>query len=195
MLWLLVLASLEAQLVKSPSAMWETWIWSLGQEDPLEKEMATHFSILAWSIPLPSLVCAAVHEVTKSRTRLNDWAELTEPDAMISVFWMLSFKPNFSLSSFAKKLFSSSSLSVITVVSSAYLMLLIFLLAILIPACASSIPAFCKMYSAYKLNKQGDNTALTYSFPNLEPFYHSMSSSNCCFLTCIPISQEAGEVV
>ena len=31
--------------------MWETWIWSLGQEDPLEKEMATHSSILAWEIP------------------------------------------------------------------------------------------------------------------------------------------------
>ena len=43
------------------------------------------------------------------------------------------------------------------VVSSAYLSLLIFLLAILIPACASSSPAFCMMYSAYKLNKQGDN--------------------------------------
>ena len=43
------------------------------------------------------------------------------------------------------------------VVSSAYLRLLIFLLAILIPACASFSPAFCMMYSAYKLNKQGDN--------------------------------------
>ena len=42
-------------------------------------------------------------------------------------------------------------------VSSAYLRLLIFLLAILIPACASSSPVFLMMYSAYKLNKQGDN--------------------------------------
>ena len=41
--------------------------------------------------------------------------------------------------------------------SHAYLRLLIFLLTILIPACASSIPAFLMMYSAYKLNKQGDN--------------------------------------
>ena len=41
--------------------------------------------------------------------------------------------------------------------SCAYLSLLIFLLAILIPACDSSSPAFCMMYSAYKLNKQGDN--------------------------------------
>ena len=71
------------------------------------------------------------------------------------VFWMLSFKPTFSLPSFTfiKRLFSSSSLSTIRVVSSAYLRLLIFLPAILIPACASSSPAFLMMYSAHKLNK------------------------------------------
>ena len=80
-------------------------------------------------------------------------------DAMILVFWMLSFKPTFSLSSFTfiKRLFSSSSLYTIRVVSSAYLRLLIFLPGILIPSCASSSPAFLMMYSAYKLNKQGDN--------------------------------------
>ena len=44
-------ASLVAQMVKSLPAMRETWIQSLGQEDPLEKEMATHSSILAWKIP------------------------------------------------------------------------------------------------------------------------------------------------
>ena len=44
-------ASLVAQLVKNPPAIWETWVRSLGWEDPLEKEMATHSSILAWSIP------------------------------------------------------------------------------------------------------------------------------------------------
>ena len=49
------------------------------------------------------------------------------------------------------------------------------------------------MYSAYKLNKQGDN--IQYSFSYLEPVCCSMSSSNCCFLTCIQISQEAGLVV
>ena len=80
-------------------------------------------------------------------------------NAMILVFWMWSFKPTFSLFSFTsiKRLFSSSSLSAIRVVSSAYLRLLIFLPAILIPAYASSSPAFLMMYSAYKLNKQGDN--------------------------------------
>ena len=85
--------------------------------------------------------------------------EVMGPDAMILVFWMLSFKPTLSLSSFTyiRRLFSSSSLSPTRVVSSAYLRLLIFLLAILIPACASSSPVFLMMYSAYKLNKQGDN--------------------------------------
>ena len=70
-------------------------------------------------------------------------------------FWMLSFKPAFSLSSFTfiKRLFSFSSLSSIRVVSSAYLRLLVFLPAILIPACASYSP----VSNAYKLNKQGDN--------------------------------------
>ena len=62
------------------------------------------------------------------------------PDAMIFVFWILSRKPTFSLSTFTfiKRLFSSSSLSALRVVSSAYLRLLIFLPAILIPACVSS---------------------------------------------------------
>ena len=74
-------------------------------------------------------------------------------------FWICSIKPVFSLSSFTfiRKLFSSSSLSAIKVVSSAYLRLLIFPPAILILACASSSLAFHMMYSAYKLNKQGDN--------------------------------------
>ena len=44
-------ASLVAQPVKRLSAMWETWVLSLGQEDPLEKEMAMHSSTLAWKIP------------------------------------------------------------------------------------------------------------------------------------------------
>ena len=74
-------------------------------------------------------------------------------------FWMLSFKPAFLLSSFMliKRLFSSSSVSDIRVVSSAYLRLLIFLLAILIQACDLSNPEFYMMYTVYELNKQGDN--------------------------------------
>ena len=44
------MTSLVAQLVKNPPAMQETWVRSLGWEDPLEKEMATHSSILAWKV-------------------------------------------------------------------------------------------------------------------------------------------------
>ena len=80
------LRDLMACSIKNPPTMQETWVQSLGQEDPLEEGKTT-----------------------------------------------------------------------IRVVSSAYLRLLIFLPAILIPACISSSPAFLMMYSAYKLNKQGDN--------------------------------------
>ena len=80
--------------------------------------------------------------------------EVMGPDAMIFVFWMLSFlKPTFSLYffTFIKRLFSSSSLSAIRVVSSAYLRLLIFLLAILITACASASQHFswCTLHMSY----------------------------------------------
>ena len=44
-------ASLVAQLVKNPHAIWETWVQSLGWEDPLKKGKATHSSILAWRVP------------------------------------------------------------------------------------------------------------------------------------------------
>ena len=75
--------------------------------------------------------------------------------ATILVFWMLSFK-FFSLFSltFIKRPFSSSLLSAIRVVSSAYLKSLIFLLAILIPACDSSSPAFHMVYSVHNLNSR-----------------------------------------
>ena len=73
-------------------------------------------------------------------------------------FLNTEFKPTFSHSSFTfiKRLFNSS-LSAVRVMSSAYLRLLIFLPAILIPACVSSNPTFLMMDSAYKLNKHGDN--------------------------------------
>ena len=73
--------------------------------------------------------------------------EMMEPDDMIFVFWMLTFKPTFSLSSltFIKRLFSFSLLSAFRVVSSAYLRLLVFPLAILNPACDSSSPGFYMM--------------------------------------------------
>ena len=64
---------LVAQTVKSLPAMRETWVRSLGWEDPLEEGMATHSSILAWRIPMERGVWqATVHGVTKSQTRLSD---------------------------------------------------------------------------------------------------------------------------
>ena len=70
-------ASLVAQLVKNLPAMWQTWVLSLGWEDPLEKGKATNSSILAWRIPWTK-----VHGVTKSWTRLSDF------------HWRLSGKKN-----------------------------------------------------------------------------------------------------
>ena len=91
-----------------------------------------------------------IKSVTVSIVSPSICHDVMGPDAMILVFWMLSFKPHFSLSSctFIKRLFSSSLLSAIRVVSYAYLRLLIFLLAILILTCASSSQAFHMMYSA-----------------------------------------------
>ena len=165
----------------------------------LEKEMATHSSVLAWRIPemgepggLPSmglhrvrhywnnLAAAAgfviaflpsskrlliswlqspsavileprkIKSITASTFHLFVCLEVTRLDDTILVFWMLSFKPAFSLFSFTfiKRLFNSSLLSALRVVWSAYLRLLIFLPAVLIPACDSSSQAFCMMYSA-----------------------------------------------
>ena len=51
------MASLVAQTVKRLPTMWETWVQSLGREDPLEKEMATHSSTLAWKIPWTEEPC------------------------------------------------------------------------------------------------------------------------------------------
>ena len=74
-------------------------------------------------------------------------------------FLNVEFQAIFPLSSFTliKRIFSSSSLSVIRVISAAYLMLLIFFPSILILDCESFSPAFHTMSSAYKLNKQDDN--------------------------------------
>ena len=76
-----------------------------------------------------------------------------------SSFFECWVKLAFSLSFFTliKRLFSSSLLYALRVVSSAYWVFLIFLKAIFIPSWASSSPTFCRMYSACKLNKQGDN--------------------------------------
>ena len=117
--------------------------------------------LISW-LQLPSAVILEsqkIKSVSVSIVSPSLCHEVMGPDAMIFVYWMLSFKPTFSFSSFTfiKRLFSSSLLSAKRVMSSAYLRLLIFLSAILIPACASSSLAFHMMYSACKLNKQSDN--------------------------------------
>ena len=67
-------ASLVAQMVKCLPAVRETWVWSLGREDSLEKEMATHPSTLAWKIPwMEEPGRRTVHGVAKNRTWLNDF--------------------------------------------------------------------------------------------------------------------------
>ena len=66
-------ASLVAQRVKNPPAMRESWVWTLGQEDPLEEGMATHPSVLVWRIPMDREAWwATVRGVTKSRRQLSD---------------------------------------------------------------------------------------------------------------------------
>ena len=69
-------AFLVAQTVKTPPAVRETWVWSLGWEDPLEEVMETHSSILAWRIPMyREALQATVHEVTKNQIQcsLSSW--------------------------------------------------------------------------------------------------------------------------
>ena len=95
-------------------------------------------------------------------------------------FLNVEFKPGVSLSSFTfiKWLFSSSSLSAIRVMSSGYLRLLIFLPAIVISTCASSSWAFCMMYSAYNLNKQGHNEMLLLNHSKMLGFLASGGKFN-----------------
>ena len=71
-------ASLVAQLVKNPPAVQETWVQSLGWEDPLEEGMATHSTILAWRIPMERGTCwTTVHGVTKS-WNITEWLSTAE---------------------------------------------------------------------------------------------------------------------
>ena len=105
--------------------------------------------LISW-LQSPSPVILEPPKINSFTVSPSIYHEVMGPNAMIFVFWMLSFKPTFSLSyfTFIKRLFISSLLSAIRVVSSAYLRWLIFLQAILIPACVSSSPAFLMMYSA-----------------------------------------------
>ena len=87
-------ASLMAQLVKTLPAMQETWVWSLGWEDPLEKGKATHSSILAWRIPWTVYY-------TGSQRVVRDWLSLS----ISLVLW--SFSSHSQSFFFLHKYFSS----------------------------------------------------------------------------------------
>ena len=126
MTWSYFECSLVVHTVKNLSVMWKTHIWSLGREDPLEKGVATHSSIPAWRI-----LWTEKPKSMESQRVGHNWA---------TNVWLL-----LSSFTFIKRLFSSSSLSAIIVVTSAHLRLLIVLLAILIPACSDSM--------IYKINK------------------------------------------
>ena len=67
-------ASLVSWLVKNTPAVQETWVWSLGWEDPLEEGMATHSSILAWRIPRTEEPGGLQSMGLQSQTQLSDWA-------------------------------------------------------------------------------------------------------------------------
>ena len=80
------LASLVAQMVKNLPAMQETWVQSLGREDPLEKEIATHSNILAWEIPWtgkPSRLYPMNHSLPGfsahgiSQARILEWVAIS----------------------------------------------------------------------------------------------------------------------
>ena len=72
-IWSPLTVFLVAQMVKNTPAMWETWVRSLGWEDPLEEGMATHYSILAWRMPMDRGTWrATVHGVAESWTRLSN---------------------------------------------------------------------------------------------------------------------------
>ena len=82
--WSLNRGSAGGSTVKNPPAMQETWVLFLGREDPLEKQMAIHSSILAWEIPWteePDRLQSV--GLQKSRTRLTNWPTTTESVAAL----------------------------------------------------------------------------------------------------------------
>ena len=98
------------------------------------------------------------------------WSDGTGCHDLFSERWVLRQLFHSPFSPFIKRLFSSSSLSAVRVVTSAYMRLLIFVLEILIPAYDSSSPAFCMMYSAYMINSR----VTTYSLDVLLSQFCSM---------------------
>ena len=85
-----------AQTVKRLPAMWKTWVWSLGREDPLEKEMATHSSTLAWKIPWPEEPCR-LQSLGLQRVR-HDWATSLRFTSLLIFLFSLFTTENLFLS-------------------------------------------------------------------------------------------------
>ena len=87
---------LVAQTVRNLPVIQETQVWSLGQEDPLEKEMATHYSILAWGIPWteePGGLWSV--GLQKSKTRLSNWKQ--QQICILLIGWEQLFGGNISI--------------------------------------------------------------------------------------------------
>ena len=145
---------LQCSCLENPrdSGAWWAVVYGVAQSWTRLKRLSSSSSLVITFLPRSKhlliswlqLQCAVILEPRKIKSATVSTVspsvchEVMGPDAMILVFWMLSFKPTLSLSSFTfiKRLFNSSSLSAIRVVSSVYLRLLIFLPAVLIPACA-----------------------------------------------------------
>ena len=92
-------ASLVAQLVKNPPAMWETWVRSLSQEDPLEKGKAIQLQYSCLENPVDRGAWrATVNAVAKSQTRLRDWAcihacSFSTLNMVLTTNWKVVFSP------------------------------------------------------------------------------------------------------
>ena len=83
-----------AQLVKKPPAMWETLVWSLCWEDPLEKGQATHSSVLAWRIPWVSPWGRKELDITEQLSLPVDWYLLKSENHYFYLTWNIRFSVN-----------------------------------------------------------------------------------------------------
>ena len=91
--WCYIRASLVAQTMNNPPAMRETWVWSLGWEDPLKEGMTTHSSILAWRIPMDrGAWWDTVHGVEKSQ---HGWATKPQPMSYMKVVQRVNPKSSY----------------------------------------------------------------------------------------------------
>ena len=149
--------------------------------------------LISW-LQSPSAVILELPKIKYLTVSPSISHEVMGPDAMILVFWMLSFRPTFSLSfslSLRDSLFAFYHRGGFICISE----VIDISPRNLDSSYASSSPAFLIMYSAYKLNKQGDNVQ-----PWCTPFLIWNQSVVPCpvltgFLICIQVSQEAGQVV